>query len=165
VINQRPKLSSHHPLVSAWSKIQLGWVTPTVITAAGTYTARKACAYPNIFQISKKNPLGEYLLLENRQKCSYEAKISGPGLAVFQFDDSASYTTEGYPGQSGWPTNGNHYRVALLQADGAYNLEKGSNRGDSTDLLFTGGVNSISSAGTSAGAAYPNTKAYKGELF
>jgi len=150
------------PHMSAWSKIQLGWVTPTVITAAGTYTARKACEFPDLFQISKNFPSGEYLLIENRQKCKFDGVISGPGLAVFHIDDSAGYTTEGYPGQSGWPTNGNHYRVALLQADGAYSLEKGSNRGDSTDLFFSGGVNSITSAGTSSGAAYPNTKAYKG---
>jgi len=148
--------------MSAWSKIQLGWVTPTVITAAGTYTARKACEFPDLFQISKNFPSGEYLLIENRQKCKFDGVISGPGLAIFHIDDSASYTTEGYPGQSGWPTNGNHYRVALLQADGAYSLEKGANRGDSTDLFFSGGVNSITSAGTSSGAAYPNTKAYKG---
>jgi hypothetical protein len=41
-------------------------------------------------------------------------------------------------------------------------LEKGANRGDATDLFFSGGVNSITSAGTSSGAANPNTKAYKG---
>jgi hypothetical protein len=106
------------PHASAWSKIQLGWVTPTVIKAAGTYTARKACAFPDVFQISKNFPVGEYLLIENRQKCNFDAVIPGPGLAIFHIDDSASYTTEGYPGQSGWPTNGNHYKVSLLQADG-----------------------------------------------
>ena len=149
------------PHMSAWSKIQLGWVTPTVITAAGTYTARQACTFPDIFQISKNFPTSEYLLIENRQKCSFDAKVAGPGLAVFHVDDTASYTTEGYPGQTGWPTNGNHYRVALLQADAAYNLEKGNNRGDSTDL-FGATVKSIGPSGTSAGAAYPNTNAYKG---
>jgi M6 family metalloprotease-like protein len=150
------------PLVSAWSKVQLGWVTPTLITASGTYVARQVCTYPDVFQISKNFPTSEYLLIENRQKCSFDAQISGPGLAIFHIDDSASYTTEGYPGQTGWPTNGNHYRVALLQADGSYNLEKGNNRGDATDLFFGGGVSGISPTGTSGGLAHPNTKAYKG---
>jgi M6 family metalloprotease-like protein len=149
------------PLLSAWAKIQVGWVSPTVITAAGTYTARKACDFPDVFQISKNFPSGEYLLIENRQKCKFDALMAGPGLAIFHIDDSAT-NTAGYPGQTGWPTNGNHYKVALLQADGSYSLEKNANRGDATDLFYSGGVNSITSAGVSSGAAHPNTKAYKG---
>jgi hypothetical protein len=150
--------------MSAWSKIQLGWVTPMVITASGTYTARQGCTYPDVFKISTNFPSGEFLLIENRQKCNFDAKISGPGLAIFHIDESASYTTEGYPGQTGWPTNAQHYRVALLQADGNYNLEKGNNRGDATDLFFSGGVNGITTSGTTGGLAYPNTKAYKGGI-
>ena len=154
------------PHFSAWSKIQLGWVTPTVITTTGIYTARQACSYPDVFLINTNFDSGEYLLIENRQKCQFDAKIPGPGLAIFHIDDSASYTTEGYPGQTGWPTNAQHYRVALLQADGKYNLEKGNNRGDATDLFFEGSVNGIASAGLAKGYAYmgpyPNTKGYKG---
>jgi hypothetical protein len=152
------------PHMSAWSKIQLGWVTPMAITASGTYTARQGCTYPDVFKISTNFPSGEFLLIENRQKCNFDAKISGPGLAIFHIDESASYTTEGYPGQTGWPTNAQHYQVALLQADGNYNLEKGNNRGDATDLFFSGGVNGITTSGTTGGLAYPNTKAYKGGI-
>lgn len=150
------------PHMSAWSKIQLGWVTPTTITTSGTYTARQGCTYPDIFQISTNFPSGEFLLIENRQRCGFDNIIPGPGLAIFHIDEGASFTTEGYPGQTGWPTNGNHYRVALLQADGTYGLEKGQNRGDAGDLFFGGGVNGISSIGTSTGSANPNTKTYKG---
>jgi len=150
------------PHMSAWSKIQLGWVTPTVITAAGTYSVRQACDYPDVYQINYKFPANEYLLIENRQKCDFDAKIAGPGLAIFHIDGSASYTQEGFPGQTGWPTNGYHYRVALLQADGGYDLEKGNNRGDAKDLFFGGGgVTSIGPSGISTGASYPNTDSYQ----
>jgi M6 family metalloprotease-like protein len=150
------------PHMSAWSKIQFGWVTPTLIATSGTYTARQSCTYPDIFKISSNFPSGEFLLIENRQRCNFDSDIPGPGLAIFHIDESASFTQEGYPGQSGWPANGYHYRVALLQADGSYDLEKGQNRGDATDLFYSGGVNGISSTGTTAGVVNPNTKAYKG---
>jgi M6 family metalloprotease-like protein len=146
--------------LSAWSKIQAGWVEPTIITHSGKYKAHRACTHPNVFKISKNFPSGEYLLIENRQKCKYDVHIPGPGLAIYHIDESAAYT-EGFPGQTGWPQNGNHYRVALLQADGLYDLEKGKNSGDETDL-FGATVKSIGPSGTSAGTAYPNTNAYKG---
>jgi M6 family metalloprotease-like protein len=147
--------------LSAWSKIQVGWVTPTVITSAGTYTTRQACTNPDVFKISKNFPSKEYLLIENRQKCSFDEKIPGPGLAVFHVDDSKTDNdNEGFPGQADWPQNGNHYQVALLQADGLYDLEKGKDRGDSTDL-FGASVTSIGPGGTSSGAANPNTNAYQ----
>lgn len=150
------------PHMSAWSKIQLGWVTPTVITRNGQYSIRQACDYPDIYLINNKFPSKEYLLIENRQKCGMEAVIPGPGLAIFHIDDALlDYTLEGYPGQSGWPGNGKHYRVSLLQADGNYNLELGNNRGDATDL-FGATVKSLGPTGTSAGKAYPNTNAYQG---
>ena len=82
-------------------------------------------------------------------------------MAIFHIDDYANNNL-GYPGQSGWPGNGNHYIVALLQADGSYDLERGLNRGDSYDLFHGGGTNAISPLGISGGAAYPNTKAYQG---
>lgn len=152
------------PPMSAWSKIQLGWVTPTVISAPGTYSIRQACDYPDVYMINHNFPSGEYLLIENRQQCDFDAKIEGSGgLAIFHVDDTATDNTqEGFPGQSEWPSNGNHYRVALLQADGGYDLEHGLDRGDGDDLFRGGGVNGIGPSGTSSGATYPNTKAYQG---
>ena len=150
------------PLMSAWSKAQLGWITPEVVATSGTYTARPSCTYPDIFKISANFPPGEYLLVENRQRCKFDIKLPGPGLAIYHIDESSSFTNEGFPGQTGWPTNGNHYQVSLLQADGKYDLEKGQNRGDTTDLFSGVGVSGISSSGTSTGVEYPNTNAYQG---
>jgi hypothetical protein len=44
-----------------------------------------------------------------------------------------TYTSEGYPGDGKNPRK--HYKVALKQADGDWDLEKGNNRGDGTDLF------------------------------
>ena len=149
------------PIMSAWSKYVLGWTNPTEVSTSGTYSLGQACDNNEMIIIRDGYPSGEYLLIENRQPCGFESRMTQGGLAIFHIDDNAN-NIRGYPGQSGWPGNGNHYEVALLQADATYGLERGFNRGDSGDMFHAGGVNSIGPDGTSTGAAYPNTKAYQG---
>lgn len=146
----------HPPHFSAWSKIELGWATPTVITSPGLYDLVQAETNPQIYRIDHGYPPGEYLLIENRQPVGIETAIRQGGLCIYHIDEQADDFTEGYPGQSGWPQNGNHYRVALLQADGDYDLEKGYNRGDRGDAYHEGGASEISPVTT------PNTHAYQG---
>ena len=137
------------PDYSAWCKMTLGWVTPTVISASGTYSISQGETNKAIYRINRGFTPNEYLLIENRQPAGLETVIPQGGLAIWQIDETKpGNTTEGYPGQAGWPGNGNHYKVALLQADGKYDLEKiahtnASQRGDSTDLYRAGGVNAI----------------------
>jgi M6 family metalloprotease-like protein len=132
-----------HPC--AWSKIFLGWVTPTVIDEGGLYDMREVENYREIYRIDMGFPTDEYLLIENRQPMegSFDDAIGynferdwifawpQGGLMIWHIDDLAGdfdlnnvNNNEGYPGQAGWPENGMHYRVALLQADGAYDLER-----------------------------------------
>ncbi len=154
----------HPPLMSTWSKEQLGWVNSTVVSRTGTYSLDQACDNPNVIKITEGFPNGEYLLIENRQPCGFETDMPQGGLAIFHIDNNINHNIRGYPGQAGnsWPTNGKHYKVALLQADGNYNLEKNKNLGDADDVFHACGINSISPSGTSNGAIYPNTNAYQG---
>lgn len=56
-----------------------------------------------------------------------------------------------------WPYNGKHYKVALLQADGLYQLESTTSRGDAGDVWFLGsGGNSVLSPRSA-----PSTNAYQ----
>jgi len=147
------------PIMSPWSKLQLGWITPTDISDEGTYSLSGSWNTPQVYKISAGFPSGEFLLIENRQKASFDAKMPTPGMCIWHIDDRASYTTEGYPGQSGWPGNGLHYRVALLQADGLYDLENGRDRGDGGDVYQAGGR--VGQSDTTTGGPFPNTDAYQ----
>lgn len=144
------------PHFSAWSKIFLGWMTPTVLNAPGSYSLPRAATSPAAFRINNGYPSGEYLLVENRQPFGFESTMPQGGLAIWHIDENKSGNTdEGYPGQTGWPGNNRHYKVALLQADGLFDLERGNNRGDAGDVYHGAGVSEISHNTT------PNTDAYQ----
>ena len=152
---------SAHP--SAWSKIKMGWVAAERLFP-GTHSALQVETNQSIFLLDSGYPHGEYLLLENRQPAGFETVIPQGGLAIWHIDEGKGSmgfndpnTDEGYPGQSGWPGNGRHYRNALLQADNGYDMEKNFDRGDSTDMYRGGGgVSSITNSTS------PNTRAYQG---
>ena len=84
------------------------------------------------------------------------------GLVVYHIDDDANHNQEGHPGQQGWPENGKHYRVAVLQADGKYDLERGLGRGDAGDVFAPGSGKSLGPGPD----VHPNTDAYaNGDVF
>jgi M6 family metalloprotease-like protein len=145
----------HPPHFSAWSKIQLGWTTPMLISEPGDYIIDQAETNAEVYRIDYNYPTGEYLLIENRQPAGIETAIPQGGLCIYHIDENADDVTEGYPGQSSWPQNGNHYRVSVLQADGNYDLEKDNNRGDAGDTYHANGTSEISPS------TIPNTNAYQ----
>lgn len=153
------------PILSAWSKIQLGWIDPLVITEKGDYTLRRSYQYPEVYKIESGYAPNEYLLIENRQPGSFDALLPLGGLAIWHIDENMSvFGIEGYPGQLGWPANNKHYAVALLQADGKYDLEKGNNYGDYGDLFrkdyFFGVDYLFPSESHPALGPFPNTDSY-----
>lgn len=147
--------------MSPWAKVFLGWVTPTTILP-GAQSLPQVETNPTVLRIDSGYPPGEHLLIENRQASGFDLMIPQSGLAIWHIDSqkgtlssNSPNNDEGYPGQPGWPGNANHYRNALLQADGNFNLENDDNRGDSGDVYRGGGVSSISNSTT------PNTHAYQ----
>ncbi len=134
----------HPPHFSPFSKFFLGWATPTVISP-GFHTIPNVEFNPVIYRIDDGYEVGEYLLIENRQPLGVESDIPQGGLCIWHIDENVSNNqNEGFPGQTGWPGNGLHYRNAVLQADGDFDLERGSNRGDSGDLYHGLGVSELS---------------------
>ena len=148
------------PIFSPWSKIELGWLKPKVISSSGSFAISPSYYTKDVYMISKGYPNDEYLLLEYRKNIGFESCMpTAGGLAVWHIDNKADYNSQGWPGQAGWPDNGKHYRISLLQADGKYDLERQRNRGDGTDLFFAGNKNFIGPF--SKTRAHPNTDSYQ----
>jgi M6 family metalloprotease-like protein len=63
--------------MSAWSKIQLGWITPKIITTNGTYTLNDIETHPEVFILCDLNHSNsEYFIIENRWKGNSYDNIS-----------------------------------------------------------------------------------------
>eukprot|EP00985_Skeletonema_marinoi_P006514 scaffold2817_cov76-Skeletonema_marinoi.AAC.3 len=98
------------PILSAWSKVQLGWIDPVSITEKGDYTLKQSYQFPEVYKIESGYAPNEYLLIENRQPGSFDALLQFGGLAIWHIDENVSvFGNEGYPGQLGWPANNKHY--------------------------------------------------------
>ena len=149
--------------LSPWSKIQLGWTDPTEITKDGTYSISASATSDSYYIIRKNFPDKEYLLIENRQPERFDSDLWGNGgIIIYHIDDTIEAVDmnvnwkRGFPGQPGWPQNGNHYRVAVLQADGRYDIEQDRNNGDADDFWLNG-----MSLGPGSNGIYPNTDSYQ----
>lgn len=132
-----------HP--SAWCKVNQGWVTTTVVSTNGTLTVPQVETGHGVFRLWKDGTSGpEYFLLENRQQTGYDAALPGNGLLLWHIDENQAGNTDE-----------NHYKVALLQADGKRDLELDHNRGDAGDP-FPGSAGKTSVDGSTT----PSTKSY-----
>ncbi|CAJ1951220.1 unnamed protein product [Cylindrotheca closterium] len=149
--------------MTCWTKAQLGWLTPQKVQY-GVNTLSDSITTPDCIKIGDGEhgfPEGEYLLIENRQPRGLDSKIPQGGLAIFHIDEKIKHDLEGHPGQYGWPLNGRHYRVALLQADGDFDLERQINHGDSGDLFHGDGVDKLLPSASTNRGPFPNTDSYQ----
>lgn len=158
----------YHPgNMSPFTKIHMDWAQVITIDEAGTYTA--FASTPTVFKITRGFPSGEYFLIENRQSEGYDRGMRQGGLAIYHVDEAAG-NEAGHKDQPDYPHNGKHYRVALLQADGRFDLERFEDAGDSTDLFHGTEIAGIGPDGpivspkamTEHDEEYPNTKSYQG---
>lgn len=132
-----------HP--SAWCKVNQGWVTVNNLSTTSTPTIPDVKTSRNVYRVWKDGGGGnEYFLLENRQRTGFDAQLPGDGLLIWHIDE----------GQSG-NTDENHYKVALMQADGNRDLEQKRGRGDAGDPYPGTSGNTSFTANSN-----PNSKSY-----
>jgi len=168
-VMSNPAGPGHRPkwpgMLSPWSKLELEWIRPIEISESGTYVARPSENVADIYIIRRGYEDDEYLMIENRQPIGYDSRMRGGGILVYHIDATdniRSNRPSGFPGQWGWPGNDRHYPVALLQADGKYEIEKGLRDHEPGDF-FHGqnvlGPGNGESVATDDGV-YPNTDSY-----
>ncbi|MBN2288788.1 MAG: PQQ-binding-like beta-propeller repeat protein, partial [Candidatus Glassbacteria bacterium] len=119
--------------LSAWCKIQLGWLTPTVLTASGTVTVRQAETAPEALIIWEDGyRSSRYFLIENRQQTGFDEMLPGSGLLVCHVDENQRWGTREF--NWGWVNDDETRKlVDLEEADGRDDLDKGANSGDEGD--------------------------------
>jgi M6 family metalloprotease-like protein len=171
-LEKRLLFSGNSPThLDAWSKIRLGFVTPTIVSTAITVNLLGSENHPVAYKMDVPNSNGkEYFLLENRQNIGFDislARYGAHGLAVYHVDETVFARNYWFPNEAeNWKefrsegarkvwTGETHYAISLTQADDKWDLEHGTNVADSGDL-YPGslGISSLSS-GTK-----PNTSTY-----
>ncbi len=115
-----------------WCKYKLGFLIPMNVTGIiENAVILSSNEYPvgyRLWTYGNSSPM--YFLVEFRNKKGFDISLPGWGLLIFHVDENQpNNNNEWYPGH----TQYGHYKVALEQADGLWNLEKGQNRGDGGD--------------------------------
>ena len=142
--------------LDAWSRIFLGFLSPTV-PSFDQYGVSFPQVETNqtIYKLwTNGAPISEYFLVENRQQVGYDTWLPSSGMLIWHIDDDRpDNDSEWYPGY----TSFGHYKVALEQADGLWDLEKNIDSGDSGDPYPGSTLNTAFS-----GVSTPNSDAYSG---
>jgi M6 family metalloprotease-like protein len=148
-------------LPDAWLRWYQGWQTPVEIKGMSIGVTLDPIETTGNSYLLGANPdgvdwnfyvesgVGEYFLVENRQKIGYDGGLPGCGLLIWHIDESkiANNTAN----------QGTHPLVFLEQADGLNHLMSGYNRGDAGDA-FPGSLNKTSFTNLTN----PNSNLYSG---
>jgi immune inhibitor A len=130
------------PSPCPWSKIQLGWLTPTVITDdVSGYSLPCIQDEPKVLKVWTNGKEGDqYYLVANYQKKKNDANRPGEGLLVFHIDDSVG-------GGNQDNADEDHKHVDVESARGASNpgdtnpkdpLDDSADNGSMYDLFYSG---------------------------
>lgn len=133
--------------INAYLKDQAGWALQVAPLTPGLVASVPASQ--NVFFKHRKPHSSEYFIIQNRLQQGRDASLPAAGVTIWHVDELGSNDDEEMsPSQ--------HYECALEQADGRFDLENGTNFGDSADL-FAG-----PQATQFAGDTSPNSKWWDG---
>jgi immune inhibitor A len=115
---------------SPWCRYKLGVTELINVTEAGVYTVPAIETSNVAYRLWADGQGGQqYFILENRRPINWDQALPGHGLMIWHVDEAMPHNNwQWWPG-CGWYQ---HYKVAVEQADGLYNLEhnQASDAGD-----------------------------------
>ncbi|MDZ7820382.1 MAG: M6 family metalloprotease domain-containing protein [Candidatus Marinimicrobia bacterium] len=112
------------PLFNAWSRMYLRWAEPAELSGTEHVTIDPAHSHNEVRYFPSKTE-GEFFMMENRQRASWDASLPGHGLLIFHVDRN----------HAGWSNN-------TLNCDPArqgFDLEEADGYGNITASSVDGG--------------------------
>jgi M6 family metalloprotease-like protein len=145
------------PLPNAYLRKMQGWIDPN--NPAQLVPALEYQNIPIDLSISTTNPfalimpvdsdpsplVGEFFMVEHREKTGYDASLPGSGALVWRINESVASNN-----------NPQNPRVKLIQADGADHLLTAANYGNDGDAFNAASINTRFGVGTPLSSAYAN---------
>ncbi|MCK9279010.1 MAG: M6 family metalloprotease domain-containing protein [Melioribacteraceae bacterium] len=117
----------------AWSRLKMGFGTISTISQPilQKEILNSANNSDQFFRINSPLDNKEYFLLENKSPYSFDRYLPSSGLMIYHIDENIQTQNdkEWYPKKDSTI----HYLVALEQADGLWELEKKTNKGNAGD--------------------------------
>ena len=124
---------SKPPHISAWCKVQLGWVAPSIVSTNQSLSVKPVETNPEIYLIwEDRYQFSRYFLLENRQKTGFDENLPGSGLLIYHVDENQRFGKILY-WLGEFNNNLQHKLVDVEEADGRIDLDRNRNAGDSGD--------------------------------
>ena len=120
--------------MSAWCKIEMGWIVPTIASSyEEAVPIAELATSPTAIKVWEDDyRSSRYFLIENRQKTGFDTGLNGEGLLIYHINDNRSWGTNGW---SWGPVNDDETNkmVDVESADGSLHLDNEINRGDTGD--------------------------------
>ncbi len=136
----------HPKSFDPYLKTELGWLATKELDA--TYCFETVTSTANaefVWKLADENNPGDYFLLEYRPNTGWDEDLFADGFLLWHIDEESPSQYKCIPGpQSSCSTI--HYKVAVVQKDNRYDLETGTNQGDSDDYYIARDVISRSSS-------------------
>ncbi|MFZ1947201.1 MAG: M6 family metalloprotease domain-containing protein [bacterium] len=122
-----------------WSKIQMGWLTPTVMENASGQMVTLSPIESNqqVLKLGANSAESEYFLVAFYDSLvGFDRSLKKKGLMIFHVDDD-TWTDNDCENGGSCTSGGFHYLVALEQPDASYNLDCGTanNYADRGDMF------------------------------